>query len=195
MISMDQPLKPSIFFTLNAWNDNEQLNTILERIATHLDLDALYAHGRSKHGLSYEAFAMDNATSFASLLESISGDENVESISILPLSWKQAEQKINPNNPFLIRDAGKRLFQTQSVIVDTKGEWEDECEERIGNALRSLTDVFNAERIHHMAAMDELGEITIHVRAEPRADLDRLDCEIKTISSVKRIDRLGLCHS
>lgn len=80
------------------------------------------------------------------------------------------------------------LYNLGIIVADTRDESERECEIRILTAIGSLKDVFNAERVPHMVAMDKVGEVTFNLFIHQDADLDALAEKVSAIVGIKYAD-------
>lgn len=84
--------------------------------------------------------------------------------------------------------AEETLYNLGMIVADTRDESEHECEIRILTAIGSLKGVFNAERVPHMVAMDNVGEVTFNLFIYDGVDLDALAEKVNAIEGVKYTD-------
>lgn len=80
------------------------------------------------------------------------------------------------------------LYKFGIVTANIGQETEDECEHRLIGEIKSLKDVFNAVRMPHMIAMDQIGEVTFSVFVEQAADLNQLKAQIDALPGVTYSD-------
>ena len=76
------------------------------------------------------------------------------------------------------------LYMFGLVVADIGQETEMECQTRIIAALTLLKGVHASERVPHMVALDNVGEVTVNVFIEQGADLTELAARIEKIPGV-----------
>lgn len=81
-----------------------------------------------------------------------------------------------------------KLYLHGFVMADIGQETEDQCQSRMIAALELVKGVYRAERIPHMAAYDQPGEISMTLFIEQGADLDEVEESVAKIPGIKYQD-------